>query len=365
MPRTAADSVTDTTAADTTTAAGTVTPSAGTRHTRTRQKWLGLAIVAGGLALLFLAILPAAHLPAWARWLIAFAGLFAWFRGTGKAAKAHFGPQFQTGLWMAAIWTGFIVLLAVIAPLLPLQGPTYLPLDTPSWISANLFGDYILGTDGNGRDVLSRVINGSRVSLILGVGSAVIGVVLGMSIGVLAAHYGGLLDAIIRVVTDSLLSFPPLVLLLALVAVLKPTFGTLFLAFSFFVVPSMVRLSRGTAARLAAREHVLAAKALGARGPRIMARELLPGVARVLLPFSGIIVAVLIIAAASLSFLGLGIPPPAPTWGGMISDAQDVLQQHPQGVLIPSIVLFITVVAFNRLGEGARAATDTRESVLG
>lgn len=359
MPRTVAESAADTTVP------GTAAPPAHARRTRTRRTWLGLALAVAGMALLLLAVLPAAHLPVWPRWLIAFAGLFAWFRGTDKAAKAHFGPRFQTGLWIAAIWTGVIVLLAVIAPVLPLQSETYLPMDTPSWIAPDLFGDYILGTDSNGRDVLSRIITGSRASLVLGVGSAAIGVVVGMSIGILAAHYGGLLDAVIRVLTDSLLSFPPLVLLLALVAVLKPTFGTLFLAFLFFVVPSIVRLSRGTAVRLAAREHVLAAKALGARGPRIMVRELLPGVARVLLPFSGIIVAALIIAAASLSFLGLGVPPPAPTWGGMIADAQDVLQQHPQGVLIPSMVLFITVMAFNRLGEGARAATDTRESVLG
>ncbi|GAA0712361.1 ABC transporter permease [Dactylosporangium roseum] len=360
MPRTVAES-----APGTAVAAGAVAPAAHTRRARTRRKWLGLALAIAGVALLFLAVLPAANLSAGPRWLIGFAGLFAWFRGTDRAAKAHFGPQFQTGLWLAAFWTGIIVLLAVIAPLLPLQSPTHLPLDTSSWISADLFGEYVLGTDANGRDVLSRIINGAQVSLILGIGSAAIGVVVGMTIGILGAHYGGLLDAIIRVVTDSLLSFPPLVLLLALVAVLKPTYGTLFLAFSFFVVPSMVRLSRGTAARLAAREYVLAAKALGARGPRIMVRELLPGVARVLLPFSGVIVAALIIAAASLSFLGLGVPPPAPTWGGMISEAQDVLQKHPQGVLIPSIVLFITVMAFNRLGEGARAATDTRESVLG
>ncbi|MFE4668134.1 ABC transporter permease [Streptomyces sp. NPDC056716] len=354
MPRTGAESAT-----------GTAAPPAPTRRTPTRRTWLGLALAAAGAAALFLAVLPAAQLPAWTRWLIAFTGLFAWFRGTDRAAKSYFGPRFQTGLWIAALWTVLIVLLAVTAPLLPVQSPTHLPLDTSSWISADLFGEYVLGTDSNGRDVLSRIITGAQSSLVLGIGSAVIGVVVGMSIGILAAHYGGLLDAVVRVVTDSLLSFPPLVLLLALVAVLKPTFGTLFLAFSFFVVPSMVRLSRGTAARLAAREHVLAAKALGARGPRIMVRELLPGVARVLLPFSGVIVAALIIAGASLSFLGLGVPPPAPTWGGMIADSQDVLEQHPQGVIVPSIVLFITVMAFNRLGEGARTATDTRESVLG
>lgn len=353
------------TVAESAAVAGTAAPPAHTQHTRTRRMWPGLAIAATGVALLFLAVLPAAPLPAWTRWLTAFAGMFAWFRGTDKAAKARFGPRFQTGLWIAAIWTGLIILVAVLAPLLPVQSPTHLPMDTSSWIPADLFGEYILGTDSNGRDVLSRLITGAQASLILGIGSAVIGVVAGMAVGILAAHYGGFLDAVIRVVTDSLLSFPPLVLLLALVAVLRPTFGTLFLAFSFFVVPSMVRLSRGTAARLAAREHVLAAKALGARGPRIMVRELLPGVARVLLPFSGIIVAALIIAGASLSFLGLGVPPPAPTWGGMIADSQDVLEKHPQGVIVPSIVLFITVMAFNRLGEGARTATDTRESVLG
>ena len=258
------------------------------------------------------------------------------------------------GLWLAGTWVVIVAVLALIAPLLPLQHPSYLPLTTPSYLRPDLFHTYPLGTDGNGRDVLARLIYGARISLLIGLGCTAVAVAVGTTLGILAATYKGGIDLVVRVVADTVLAFPPLVFLLALVAVLRPSLGTLFLAFCVLGIPTLIRLSRATALRLAERDYVTAARSLGARRTRIMAKELLPGVLRVVLPYAMVIVAALIVAEASLSFLGLGVQAPTPSWGNMIAGAQNVLQQDPQGVIIPAIVLFITVVAFNRLGEGAR-----------
>ena len=344
------------------------TPDAGVRTTglwRFGALAVGCGLAVVGIGLVFVATMALDRQGGLVRWVVALVGILIAFRGCDLAAKAHFGPQFQTGFWMAVAWVVIVVALALLAPLLPIQRPDYLPLTTPSYLRPDIFHTYPLGTDGNGRDVLSRLIWGSRISLLLGVGCTAIGVSVGIALGVLAAHYRGSVAVVVRIVADTLLAFPPLVFLLALVAVLKPNVGTLFFAFTLLVIPSMIRLSRATAERIGAREYVTAARGLGARGPRIMVRELLPGVARVLLPYTMVIVASLIIAAASLSFLGLGVQAPNPSWGNMIADAQSVLQQDPQGVLVPAVVLFLTVVAFNRLGEGARQRTDARGSVLG
>lgn len=325
---------------------------------------VGAVLVVVGAVLVWVATMVLDQEGGLSRWICGLVGVACVFRGLDIAAKARFGARFQTGLYLAGIWIALVVAVALLAPLLPLQHPGYLPLSTPSYLRPDLFHAYPLGTDGNGRDVLSRLVYGARVSLLIGVGSTVIGMSVGMFLGVLAAYYGGVTDAVVRIVADTVLAFPPLVFLLALVAVLRPSLTTLFVAFSVLTIPTLIRLSRATALRLAEREFVVAARGLGAKGRRIMGRELVPGVFRVLAPYAMVIVASLIVAEASLSFLGLGIQAPAPSWGNMIAGADDVLQQDPQGVVIPAIALFLTVVSFNRLGEGARRRADTRGSVL-
>lgn len=332
---------------------------------RTRGVVLGLGLVAFGIGLVFVATVVLDHQGGLARWLCALCGLVAMLRGADQAAKARFGEGAQVGLWLALVWVALVVTLAVLAPLLPLQHPGTLPLSTPSYLRPDLFHTYPLGTDGNGRDVLARLVYGARISLLIGVGCTAVALVIGTTLGICAATYKGPADLGIRVVADTILAFPPLVFLLALVAVLRPSLATLFLAFCVLAIPTLVRLARATALRLAATDYVVAARSLGARPGRIMVKELLPGVLRVLVPYAMVIVAALIVAEASLSFLGLGIQAPNPSWGNMIAGSQDVLQQDPQGVLVPAIVLFATVVAFNRLGEGARTRLDTKGSVLG
>jgi peptide/nickel transport system permease protein len=324
-----------------------------------------LAFVIGGIGLVFVGTTVLDGSTALPRWVLASLGLGFCFRGLDWMGKVRFGRRFQTGVWLSGIWVGIVIVVAVIAPLLPIEGPNALPLFARSYVRPDLFSSHPLGTDGLGRDYVARLIWGARVSLIIGLGCTAVSLIAGSALGILGGYFRGRLEWVLMVVTDALLAFPPLVFLLALMSVLRPSLWTLFLAFVLLTVPTVIRLSRASTYVVAEREFVLAAKALGASSWRIMFREILPNVIRPLLSFSMVIVAYLIVEAAALSFLGLGIPPPSPSWGDMIAESQTVLQQDPQGVLIPAVILCMTVIAFNRLGEAGRQKADSRGSVLG
>jgi peptide/nickel transport system permease protein len=346
---------------------GPVTPDLRREGTRAAvlSGWPSAVVVlAVGVALIFVATMTLDDGPMWLRWLLGLGGVLLTSRGIDVLAKHRFGPGFQTGFWLAASWVGLIVVLAVLAPVLPLEKPGYLPLSSPSYLRPNLFSSYPLGTDGFGRDYVSRLVWGARVSLIVGVGCTAVGLAIGTGLGVVAGYYKGRVEVGLNLLTDFLLAFPPLVFLLALVAVLRPSLRSLFFAFALLTVPTIIRLSKANTLVFAQRDFVLAARALGARHRRIVFREVLPNVLRPLLSYSMVIVASLIVAEASLSFLGLGIKAPTPSWGNMIAESQTVIQQDPHAILVPAIVLFLTVFSFNRLGEAGRARRETRQSVL-
>lgn len=325
----------------------------------------GILLVVGGLVLVYSGATVLDDSPGLYRWICGVVGVLSIWRGIDGLAKRKFGEKFQTGVWVAAFWVGLIVMLAVLAPILPIQGPTSLPLNSVPYLRPDLFSAHPLGTDGFGRDYLDRLIWGARVSLAVGVGCTGIGLLFGTILGLVAGYFKGKIEWLLMILTDTLLAFPPLVFLLALVSVLHPSVETLFIAFSILTVPIITRLTRATTYSYVERDFVLAARVLGATHVRIMLRELLPNIVRPLISYSMVIVASLIVAEASLSFLGLGIQAPQPSWGNMVSEAQTVIQQDPQGVLIPAIALFLTVMAFNRLGEAGRARSELRQSVLG
>jgi peptide/nickel transport system permease protein len=208
------------------------------------------------------------------------------------------------------------------------------------------------------------LLYGARVSLVVGLGSTAVALLIGTPIGMAAGYFRGRVDGGISVLTDAFLAFPPLVFLLALVTVLEPSLSTIFVAFALLGIPTVVRLARANSLSLTEREFVIAARSLGARPRRVLFREILPNLAVPLLSFSMVIVAALILGEASLSFLGLGIKAPQPSWGNMIAESQTVLTDHPHAILVPAFTLFLTVVAFNRLGEAARMRWDTRTSAM-
>ena len=327
--------------------------------------WItGTVFVMVGIGLMFVATMGMDRVTAWPRWVLGLAGVLVSVRGLDVVGKACFGPRFRCGFWLAAVWVGVVVVVAVLAPVLPIQGPNYLPLTTRSYIRPDLFSAHPLGTDGFGRDYLDRLIWGARVSLIVGVGCTAVGLAVGTGIGIIAGYYRAKAEAFIDLLTNTLLALPPLVFLLALVAVLQPSLQTLFIAFAVLTVPTIVRLAKANTYAFAQREFVVAAGALGATDRRILVREILPNVARPLLSYSTVIVAALIVAEASLSFLGLGIKPPSPSWGNMIAESQTNIQQDPHAIVVPATVLFVTVFSFNRLGEAGRVRRESRQAML-
>lgn len=269
--------------------------------------------------------------------------------------RVRFPKLANLGTILALTWTGLVVLGALIVDFLPLsesRDPSK-ALTTASTLPPDLFTAHPLGTDGQGLDILGGLLYGARVSLVVGIGGVLIGALIGGALGLIAGYRGGWADKVISILTDTLLAFPSLILLIAILTVLDPTLPNVTLALGIMVVPSFARLVRANAMSYAGREFVTAARSLGAGEVRIMLREVAPNIVQSVFSYSFMLIAVLIVAEASLSYLGLSIPRPEPTWGNMISAGQSDFQRYPFLVGIPATVLFLTVLSFNQLGEAA------------
>lgn len=259
------------------------------------------------------------------------------------------------GTALALGWTFLILLGALVVDFLPLseaRDPS-LALTTRSLLPPDLATAHPLGTDGQGLDILGGLLYGARVSLVVGIGGVLIGALIGGALGLVAGYRGGWTDRIVSILTDTLLAFPSLILLIAIITVLDPTLLNVTLALGIMVIPAYARLVRANAMSFAGREFVTAARSLGAGELRIMVREVTPNIVQPIFSYSFMLIAVLIVAEASLSYLGLSIPRPEPTWGNMISAGQSDFQRHPHLVGIPATVLFLTVLSFNQVGEAA------------
>jgi len=219
---------------------------------------------------------------------------------------------------------------------------------------------HLLGTDNVGRDVMSRVIWGTRVSLLAGFVSVAIAALAGSLLGVVAGYAGGRVDGLVMRLMDAVLSFPPLVLALALGAVLGAGLTGVLIALGVVYTPTFARLMRGQVLAVMARDYVDAARALGAPGWRIAWHHVLPNAATPIVVQASLSVAFAILAEAALSFLGLGIQPPQASWGSMINAGRGYLQQAPWIVFGPGAALFITVVGLNFVGDAVRDAFDPR-----
>src|SRR5499427_3339076 len=267
-----------------------------------------------------------------------------------RAARARLAP-------FGAAVIALAVLLALAAPLVAPYDP--LAQDLGKTLSPP-GREHLLGTDNVGRDVLSRVIWGTRVSLLAGLVSVALAVLAGSVLGVLAGYCGGRVDGIVMRVMDAVLSFPPLVLALALGAVLGAGLGGVLLALGVVYTPTFARLMRGQVLTITARDYVDAARALGASGWRVALRHVVPNAINPIIVQAALSVAFAILAEASLSFLGLGIQPPQASWGSMINAGRGYLQQAPWIVFGPGAALFVTVVGLNFVGDAVRDALDPR-----
>jgi peptide/nickel transport system permease protein len=217
------------------------------------------------------------------------------------------------------------------------------------------------GTDDLGRDGYSRVVWGARISMQAGVGSILLAILIGVPLGLVAGYYRGVLDLVVMRLTDAWLSFPFLILAIGLVTILGPSLTNATLAIGLGATPTYIRLTRGLVLSTNEEDYVQAARALGAWGPRVMARHILPNITSAILVQATVAIPTAIIAEAVLSFLGLGVQPPAPSWGTMLNAAQQFLETAPWMAVWPGLAIFLLALSFNLAGDGLRDVLDPRD----
>lgn len=251
----------------------------------------------------------------------------------------------------------FLVIVAIFAVVLAPYSPTEVHPAMrgvgPSWA-------HPLGYDHIGRDILSRLIYGSRIALIVALLATGIAATIGVSVGATAGYWGGRVDMVLSRLVDALMAFPTLVLLITLVAVVGPNLRNVVIIIGATVWASYARVVRADVLSLRAQEFVLAARATGATDVRIIYRHILPNVLGPVIVLASLSIGNIIILESALSFLGLGVRPPTPDWGGMLADGRAFIQIYPQIVLAPGVLIAVTVLAFNLLGDGLRDALDPK-----
>lgn len=256
--------------------------------------------------------------------------------------------------WLSVVGLAIVVGLgsvAAIGPFLVEADPKTLELERQFLPPSQ---EYPLGTDDLGRDMLSRIVHGARVSLGVGVLAVTIGLVCGSVIGLLAGYLGGWFDAVSQRVIDVMLAFPELLLALAIVAVLGASLANVMIAVGVSAVPSYARLMRGQVLALREREYVVAARTIGARDARILFRHILPNTLSTLVVLATLGVSSAILAGAGLSFIGLGAQPPSPEWGAMLATGSQYLRDEWWIATFPGVALALTSFGFNLLGDGLR-----------
>ena len=261
----------------------------------------------------------------------------------------------------AAVLGFFVIALFVVVAL---AAPLVAPFDpvATSWTAIRKApsAQHWMGTDENGRDVLSRVVFGARASLLAGLVSVMIAAGIGVPTGLLAGFAGGRVDAVIGRVVDAMLACPFLILAIALAAFLGPALSNAMIAIGVTTAPVFVRVARGATLDAMTNDYVEAARAIGNPPWRVALRHVAPNIVPPVLVQATLAIALAIIAEASLSFLGLGQQPPAPSWGSMLNSAQRFLTQAPWLAVFPGMAIFLAVLAFNLVGDGLRDALDPR-----
>ena len=267
--------------------------------------------------------------------------------------RARGNPAIIAGTIICAI----LVALALFAPWIAPYDPNKQMLGTQL---ADPSAKHWLGLDSFGRDVLSRIIWGARISLWVGVVATLAAMLIGTTIGIIAGYFGGLIDRVITVVTDILLSFPQLVMGLLLVAVLGASLTNIIIAIAVTAVPAFIRLARGSTLAMRERDFIDAGRAMGYSDARIMFAHVAPNIADEIIVMGSLWLATAIRTESTLAFIGLGVPPPTATWGGIIREGFEYLNDNYLLAVFPSLAILITMIGLNLIGDGLRDATDPR-----
>lgn len=274
-----------------------------------------------------------------------------------KALKRFLrSPNAVIGLFISSV----VFVVALLAPQLTLEDPAHIDFGKLNQRLEKPGVSTPLGRDNFGRDLYSRIVMGTRVSLMVGLSAVLLGMAVGTLFGLLAGFYGGWFDEVIMRLTDILYAFPAILLALALVAALGPSLGNLIFAISFVSVPGFARVMRGSVVTIRSSEMVEAARASGVGTLRIIVRYVLPNAATPTIVFAAVSLASALLTEAGLSFLGLGVQPPTPSWGGILAEGREFLRTAPYMTNFAGLAILITVVGFNLLGDGIRDVLDPR-----
>lgn len=252
-----------------------------------------------------------------------------------------------------------VVIVAIIAPFIAPFDP--ISQDRAAFLSAPS-SEHVMGTDDLGRDVLSRLLYGSRISLIVGFSTVIISIILGTLIGMISGYFGGIVDMVIQRIMDAIMSIPALILALFIAALLGPAIQNVIIALVIIEIPRFARIVRGEMMRIRETNYVEASRSVGAGSFRIIMKHGLPNMMAPIIVMASLAFGQTIIAEASLSFLGIGTPPPNPSWGLMLSDASRYMESAPWLVLFPGLALSILVLAFNLFGDALRDFLDPKMS---
>jgi peptide/nickel transport system permease protein len=283
----------------------------------------------------------------------------------GRAVWKRLGWGFWVAVALCTLW----ILAAIFAGLLPLPNPDFAQLNpgAPDYCFQSLghpYSAHLLGCDPNGRDILSRVIYGSRVSLIVGFGSIAMGGLFGGVLGIISGYFRGWIDEVLSVLANVFLSFPSLVLALVIVSFLGRTQTDIILIIAVVAWPLLFRVVRAATIEYSQREYVLAAQALGSKPSRILRTLLLPDVVPSAITYGLVGVALAIIAEGALSFVGQSVAAPTPTWGNMIYEGSQYITQDVTLLIVPAIAMFSFILPINYIGDRLRQVLDNRQGVI-
>lgn len=267
-------------------------------------------------------------------------------------------PKNGFAFWLAVGWLTAVVFVAITAQWLPLSDPNQID---PRNLVKPPSSDNILGTDGLGRDIFTRILFGARVSVVVSLSAVTIGLLVGGTLGMAVGFFRGRVERVVMAMIDVILAFPGLVLLLGLVAFLGQNLPAIAMVIGFLSIPIYTRVSRANTLSVANREFIIAAKALGASKSRLLFREIFPNVIFPLLAYALVAMGVIVVLEGSLAFLGLSVQPPTATWGSMIAEGKRHLRNAPHVALIPAGAMFLTVLSLNFVGDRLRVKYDVKE----
>ena len=280
-------------------------------------------------------------------------------KNTSRTPFAEFWRKFKKQK-LAFIAFFFVIFLIALA----LVGPFIVPYDIAEPDYDNVLSgpsiEHWAGTDAYGRDIFSRIVSGTQISLYVGLTSVFLGAIGGTFLGIISGFYGKWIDRLIMRICDVLLAFPGILLAIGIIAILGPGLGNVIIAVAVFSIPVFARIVRSSTLAVKSTLYVEATKSIGAKPRRIIWKHIFPGTLSSIIVYFTMRIGSAILTAASLSFLGLGAQPPSPEWGAMLSGGRDYLNTAPHVTIFPGLAIFITVLAFNLLGDGLRDALDPK-----